>query len=58
MWEVEDKTGTMNDVIAGHVSPCVQIFIESLLGDEVQVARIRLVWENQRQAAAKLEDKP
>jgi hypothetical protein len=35
--EVEDKTENMknNEVIAGHLSPCVQIFIESLLNADL-----------------------
>ena len=47
---MEDETGIMknDEVIAGHLSPCVQIFIESLLNAELttDVARDAGTTEN------------
>ena len=36
-WEVEDEPGIVknDEVIAGHLSPCVQILIESLLNADL-----------------------
>jgi hypothetical protein len=40
---VEDETGIMknDEVIAGHLSPCVQLFIESLLNADLTTDVVR-----------------
>ena len=41
MWENKTRTMKDNEVITGHLSPCVRIFIESLLSDELPESAVR-----------------